>query len=106
MKNESLLSQISSSKPSSTADAEIFNVHRLVLDQKPLMKTRTLRPKKSSKKPISMADADIFYANTTHDRQTVDENSVPAIPKISSKPSSPADAEIFIVHRLLWLRNG
>jgi hypothetical protein len=46
------------------------------------MKTRTVRPKKSSKKPISTADADIFYANTTHDRQTVDENSVPAIPKI------------------------
>jgi hypothetical protein len=26
--------------------------------------------------------------------------------KSSSKPSSPADAKIFIVHRLLWLRNS
>jgi len=31
-----------SSKPSSTADTEIFNVHRLLLAQKPLTKTRTL----------------------------------------------------------------
>jgi hypothetical protein len=55
------------------ADAEIFNVHRLLLAQKPLTKTKTLEPKKSSKKPISTADDDIFYPNTTHDRQTVDE---------------------------------
>jgi len=72
-KTESLVSQKSSSKPSYMADAEIFNVHRLLLAQKPLTKTRTLGPKKSSKKPISTADADIFYANTTHERQTVDE---------------------------------
>jgi hypothetical protein len=45
-KPKSLLSQISTSKPSSTADAEIFNVHRLLLAQKPLTKSRTLRPKK------------------------------------------------------------
>jgi hypothetical protein len=45
MKTESLLSQKSSSKPSSTADAEIFNVHRLLLAEKPLMKTRSLDPK-------------------------------------------------------------
>ena len=30
MKSESLLSKKSSSKPSSTADAEIFNLHRLL----------------------------------------------------------------------------
>jgi hypothetical protein len=30
-KIKSLLSQISTSKPSSTAEAEIFNVHRLLL---------------------------------------------------------------------------
>jgi len=59
-KTESILSQISTSKPSSTADAEIFNVHRRLLAQKPLTKTRTLEPKKSSKKPSSTADADIF----------------------------------------------
>jgi hypothetical protein len=45
MKTKSLLSQKSSSKPSSTADAEIFIVHRLLLVEKPLSKTRTLGPK-------------------------------------------------------------
>jgi hypothetical protein len=82
MKTESLLSQKSSSKPSCTADAEIFNVYRLTLSQKPLTKTRTLGPKKSSKKPSSTAHADIFCAYTTPDTQTVDENKIPAIPKI------------------------
>jgi hypothetical protein len=53
-----------------------------MLDQKPLMKTRTLGPKKSSKKPSSTAHADIYCAYTTPDRQTVDENKIPAIPKI------------------------
>jgi hypothetical protein len=53
--------------------AEIFNVHILLLAQKPLMKTRTLGPKKLSKKSSSTADADIFCANTTPYRQTVDE---------------------------------
>jgi len=42
MKTESLVSQKSSSKPNSTADAKIFNVHRLLLAQKPLTKTKTL----------------------------------------------------------------
>jgi len=63
MKTESLLSQKSSSKSSSTADAEIFTLHGLLLAQKPLTKTRTLGPKKSSKKPSSTAVADIFCAN-------------------------------------------
>ena len=43
---ESLLSQNTSSKRNSTADADIFNVHRLLLAQKPLTKTRTLGPQK------------------------------------------------------------
>jgi hypothetical protein len=63
MKTEPLLSQKSSSKPSSTADPEIFIVHRLLLAQKLLTKTRTLGPQKSSKKLCSMADADIYYAH-------------------------------------------
>jgi len=42
MKTESLLSEKSSSKHSSTADAEIFIVHRLLLHNKPLTRTRTL----------------------------------------------------------------
>jgi len=41
-KIESLLSEKSSSKPCSTADAEIFIVHRLLLPNKPLTRTRTL----------------------------------------------------------------
>jgi hypothetical protein len=45
MKTKSLLSHKSSSKPSSTADAEIFIVLRLLLAQKQLSKTRTLGPK-------------------------------------------------------------
>jgi hypothetical protein len=52
MKTESLLSQKSSSKTSSSADAEIFTLHGLLLAHKPLTKTRTLGPKKSSKKPV------------------------------------------------------
>jgi hypothetical protein len=63
MKTEPLLSQNSSSKPSSIDEAEIFIVHRLLLAQKPLTKTRTPGPKKSSKKPSFMVDADIFCAN-------------------------------------------
>jgi hypothetical protein len=63
LKTESVLSQISSSKPSSAADTEIFNVRRLLLAQKLLTKTRTLGPKKSSKKPSCTGDADIFCAN-------------------------------------------
>jgi hypothetical protein len=56
------------------ADAEIFNVDRLLLVQKPLTKPRTLRPKKSSKKPNSTADADIFCVHTTPYKPTLDEN--------------------------------
>jgi hypothetical protein len=99
---ESLLSQNSSSKRNSTADADIFNIHRLLLAQKPLTKTRTLGPKKSSMKPSSTADADIFCANRllltdkllTKNESLVSQNS-------SSNPSSTADAEIFNLHRLL-----
>ena len=57
------VSQKSSLKTSSTADAEIFTLHGLLLAQKPLTKTRTPGPKKSSKKTSSTADADIFCAN-------------------------------------------
>ena len=77
-------------------------MHRLLLAQKPLTKTRTLGPKKSSKKPSCKADADIFCANRllltdkplTKNESLVSQNS-------SSKRSSTADAEIFNVHRLL-----
>jgi hypothetical protein len=63
MKTESLLYKKSSSKTSSTADAEIFPLHGLLLAQKPLTKTRTLGPKKSSMKPSCTADVDIFCGN-------------------------------------------
>jgi hypothetical protein len=91
-----------SSKPSSTADAEIFNVHRLLLAQKPLTKTRTLWPKKSSKKPSSTADADIFCGNKLllTDKPLMKTESLLS-QKWSSKTSSTADAEIFTLHGLL-----
>jgi hypothetical protein len=49
---ESLLSQNSSSKRNSTADADIFNVHRLLLPQKPLTKTRSMGPKNHPTNPV------------------------------------------------------
>jgi hypothetical protein len=81
MKIESLLSQNSSSKSSSTADTEIFNVHRLMLAQKPLTKTRILGPKYSSKKPSSTADAHIFCANRLLLTDKPLRNWVPGVPK-------------------------
>jgi hypothetical protein len=55
-----------SSKPSSTADAEIFNGHSLLVAQKPLMKTSSLGPKnhpKTIQKHSSTADNDKFCAH-------------------------------------------
>jgi hypothetical protein len=52
MKTESLPSQKSSSKPNCTADAEIFNLHTLLLPQKPLTKTRSLGPKNRPISPV------------------------------------------------------
>jgi len=63
MKTEFLLYKKSTSKTSSTSDAEIFPLDGLLLAQKPLTKTRTLGPKKSSKQPSCTADADIFCGN-------------------------------------------
>jgi hypothetical protein len=51
-KTESLLSQKSSSKPSSRADAEIFTLHRRLLPQKLLTKTRSLGPKNLPRSPV------------------------------------------------------
>jgi hypothetical protein len=78
---ESLLSQNSSSKRNSTADADIFNVHRLLLPQKPLTKIRTLGPQKSSMKPNSTADADIYYAQRLLLTEKWSRNWVPTVPK-------------------------
>jgi hypothetical protein len=97
-KTESLLSQKSSSKPSCTADAEIFNVYRLMLSQKPLTKTRTLGPKKSSKNPVPR----LTLTSSAHillltDKPLMKTKSLLS-QKSSSKPSSTADAEIFTLH--------
>jgi len=46
------VSQTSSSKPSSTADAEILIIQRLLMDQKPLTKTRTLGRKTHPRSPV------------------------------------------------------
>jgi len=173
MKTESLLIQKSSSTPSSKAHAEIFNVHRLLLAQKPFTKTRTLGtknhprslvlqlrrtasthidywwlrncwwklspscPKNHPRNPVlrltlksSMCIDYCWVRNrlpklgpwdpkiiqeaqfncwrwhllrtkTTAASETVDENWVTVVTKISSTPSSKAHAEIFNVHRLL-----
>jgi len=53
----------SSKKPSSTVDADIFYAYRLLLTEKPLMKTESLLSQKSSKKPSSTADDEIFTAH-------------------------------------------
>jgi hypothetical protein len=90
-----------SSKPSSTADAEIFNGHSLLVAQKPLMKTVSLGPKNHQKTQFYGWQWQILRTWTFPDWESVDENGFLAIPKISSKPSSTADAEIFNGHRLL-----
>jgi len=60
MKTESLRSQKSSSKPYSTADAEIFNVHKLLLAQKLYTETRTLGPKNHPRSPVLRRTATSF----------------------------------------------
>jgi len=101
MKTESLVSQKSSSKPSSMADAEIFNLHRLLLRQKPLTKTRSLWPKNHPKSLVlrltltSTTHIDYSWQKRGHETESLlSQNS-------SSKRCSTADAEIFSLHRLL-----
>jgi len=62
-KTESQLYQKSSWNPSSTADADIFCAHRLLLTEKLLKKTESLLSEKSSSKPSSTADAEIFIVH-------------------------------------------
>jgi hypothetical protein len=101
MKTKSLVSQKSSSKPSSTADAEIFNLHRLLLPQKPLTKTRSLGPKNHPKSLVlrltltSTTHIDYSWQKRGHETESLlSQNS-------SLKRNSMADADIFNVHRLL-----
>jgi hypothetical protein len=98
-KTESL---VFSSKTSSTSDDEIFNVHRLLLAQKPLTNNRTRGPKKSSNKPSSTADPHILSAQRLLMAQKQLTKTEPLVfQKSSSKTSSTSDDEIFNVHRLL-----
>jgi len=46
--------------PVPTANAEIFNGHRLLLTQKPLTRIESLEPKNHPKKPSFTTDAEIF----------------------------------------------
>jgi len=55
--------QKASKKPSSTADADIFCAHRLLVIEKLLTKTESLLSEKSSSKPSSTADAEIFIVH-------------------------------------------
>jgi len=131
MKTESLPSQKSSSKPSSTADALIFSLHKLLLPHKPLTKTRSMGPKNHPRNPVlrmtlkssiytrycclrnrwrkqspwdpsSTTDANIFYANRLLlTDKPLTKNESLVSQNSSSKRSSTADAEIFNLHRLL-----
>jgi len=101
-KIESQLSEKSSSKPSSTADAEIFIVQRLLLPHKPLTRTRTLGRKNHQRSQVLRLKMMFFCAHRlqlTEKLLTKTESLL--FEKSSSKPSSIADAEIFIVNRLL-----
>jgi len=83
------------------ADAEIFSLHRLLLAQKLLTKTRTLRPKNHPRSP----DLRLMLTSSAHIDYcwlcNLDENWVPSVPKISSKPNYTADTEIFRAYILL-----
>jgi hypothetical protein len=59
--NEVPGTQKSSKKPSSTCDADIICANKILLTDKPLMKTKSLLSQKSSSKPIYTADAEIFH---------------------------------------------
>ena len=63
------MSQKSSSRTSSTADAEIFALHGLLLAQKPLTKTRTPGPKKYPRSPVLRLTL-TFSAQINYSRQT------------------------------------
>jgi hypothetical protein len=52
VKSESLLSQKSSKKYSSTAEADIFKAHRLLTTKKSLTKTGSLGPKNHPRSPV------------------------------------------------------
>jgi len=66
--------QKSSTKPSSTVDANIFIARKLLLIQKSLTKLESLPTQKSSTKPSFKADAQIFSAYRQFpDSETVDE---------------------------------
>src|SRR3990172_2921724 len=81
-KTESLLSQKSSSKPSSTSDTEIFTLHRLLLPQKPLTKTVSLGHKNYPRSPVLRLTLTYSKHIDCGDSETVDENRIPAVPKI------------------------
>jgi len=82
MKTESLMSQKWFSTPIFKADAEIFNVHRLLLAQKPFTKTRTLDQKIIQEAQFYGWRWHLLRTQTPPDWETVDENWVPPVLKI------------------------
>jgi len=94
--------QKSSKKPSSTADADIFCKNKLLLTDKPLMKTEPLLSQNSSSKPSSIADSEIFIVHRLLLAQKpLTKTRTPEPKKASKKPGCTADADIYYAHRLL-----
>ena len=92
----------SSKKPSSMADADIFCKNKLLLTDKPLMKTEPLQSQNSSSKPSFIADAEIFIVHILLLAQKLlTKTRTPGPKKSSKKPSSTADADIFCANTLL-----
>jgi hypothetical protein len=79
---ESQLFPKSSSKTSSTADDEIFNVRRLLLAQKPLRKTRTQGPKNHPIRPVLRQTLTSSAHKHYYWLRNSDKNRVPAVPKV------------------------
>jgi hypothetical protein len=104
---ESLLFPKSSSKTSSTADNEIFNVHRLLLAQKPLRKTRTQGPKNHQRSPVlrltlsSSAQKDYnWLRNSRHKLSPCSSQNHPRKPVLRLTRTSSAHIDYY------WLRNS
>ena len=74
----------SSLKTSSAGAAEILSAHRLLQNQKSLIKTESLQNRKSTPEPSSTADAEIFSAQTTAEAEIIDENWVAVHPEINT----------------------
>jgi len=66
-----------STKPSSTADGDIFTAHRLMLTEKPLTKTKSLLSQKCPWNLVLRLTLKSSEHTTIVDSKIIDENRVP-----------------------------